>query len=139
MTPQDYEKAFMVMAVWQLAKSNDLNELAAIACTLRNHVVPRPGQMQTYKTYLHACEDFMKAYPVRPRPTLLEDAMTSYPDGLLAIIDKIYDCSYPDLTATQTTPGARYFCQASQPPEWIKPILSTHHLCGTFGSQQFWA
>jgi len=138
-TPQNYEIAMLARAVWMLAKSNDLNELAAIACVLRNHIVPRPGQMQTYPTYLKACEDFMKACPVRPGPEMTEDALTSHPDGLLAIIDAVYDCSYPDLTATQTTPGARYFCQAAQAPDWMKPILASHHLCGTFGAQQFWA
>ena len=141
MTPQNYEVAMFANAVWRLAKSNDLNELAAIACVLRNHVIVRPGQMATYPTYLKACEDFLKALAgwTRPGPDMTEDGLVSHPDGLLAIIDSVYDCSYPDLTATTTTPGARYFCQAAQAPDWMKPILTTHHLCGTFGSQQFWA
>jgi hypothetical protein len=138
-TPQAYETAFFAQSVWQLAKSNDLNELAAIACAIRNHVIPRPGQIQTYKSFTQACEDFMKAYGVRARPTMLEDAFISHPDGLLSIIDSVYDCSYSDLTATATTPGARYFGQASNLPEWLKPLAVSHHLCGTFGAQSFWA
>ena len=81
----------------------------------------------------------MKAYGARPRPTMQESALISHPDGLLAIIDSVYDCSYPDLTATATTPGARYFGQASNLPDWLKTMAATHHLCGTFGAMQFWS
>src|SRR5271155_4412862 len=143
MTPQDYEKAVFVTAVWRLARSNDPNELAAIACTLRNHVFPRPGQIQTYKSFWEAATDHLKIYPVRDAPSLEESALTSYPDGLLAIIDDIYSCRYPDLTATSSTPGARYFGRASEiiaePLGWMFGIVPTHQLLGTFGSQQFWA
>jgi hypothetical protein len=139
LTPQQYEVSILIRSIWQLARSNDLNELAAIGCVLRNHVIPRPGQIQTYKSFSEACFDFRKAYPTRPEPTMMEDALVVHPDGLLFVGEQIYDCSYPDLTATATTPGARYFGQASNLPEWLKPLAVSHHLCGTFGAQQFWA
>jgi hypothetical protein len=142
-TPQDYEKAVFATAVWRLARSNDPNELAAIACTLRNHIFPRPGQLQTYKSFWDAATDCLKIYPVRPEPILSESALVSYPDGLLAIVDDVYSCRYPDLTATSTTPGARYFGRASEiiqdPNHWMQVVVTQHQLLGTFGSQQFWA
>ena len=141
MTPQDSEKAVFVTAVWRLARSNDPNELAAIACTIRNHIFPRPGQPQTYKSFSEASADSLRLYPVREAPTLEESALTSYPDGLLAIVDDIYSCKYPDLTATSTTPGARYFCRASEivadPSHWLYSIVAGRQPLGTFGSQQF--
>jgi hypothetical protein len=143
MTPQDYEKAMFVRAVWMLARSNDPNELAAIACTLRNHIFPRPGQIQTYKSFSEAAEDALRVYPVREAPAMYESALVSYPDGLLAIVDDIYTCRYPDLTATSTTPGARYFGRASEiiqdPNHWMYDIVTSHQLIGTYGSLQFWA
>ena len=143
MTPQDYEKAMFIRAVWMLARSNDPNELAAIACTLRNHIFPRPGQIQTYASFSDAAEDMLRVYPVREAPALTESALVSYPDGLLAIVDDIYSCRYPDLTATSTTPGARYFGRASEiiqePEHWLYDIVTRHQLIGTFGSQQFFA
>jgi hypothetical protein len=141
LTPQSYETAMYARAVWMLARSNDVNELAAIACTIRNHVIIRPGQPQTYESYAQACADFLKAYPSRQEPTLAEPALTSYPDGLLTIIEKVYDCSYKDITATQTTPGARYFGQVASLPadNWMQQIARTHQILGTFGAQQFFA
>ena len=141
MTPQDYEKAMLVTATWRLARSNDPNELAAIICTIRNHIFPRPGQIQTYKSFSEACEDLLRVYPVRESPKMDESALVSYPDGLLAIVDDVYSCRYPDLTATTTTPGARYFGRASEvaadPTHWLYPIVTGRQPIGTFGSQQF--
>lgn len=143
MTPQDYEKAVFVTAVWRLARSNDPNELAAIACTIRNHIFPRPGQPQTYKSFGEASADFLRLYPVREEPVLTESALTSYPDGLLSIVDDVYSCKYPDLTATTTTPGARYFARAADlvndRDHWLRGIIHSHQLLGTFGTQQFYA
>jgi len=141
LTPQAFEAALFARAVWMLSRSNDVNELAAVACTIRNHVVIRPGQAQTYASYALACADFLKAYPTRPEPGFEEPSLTSYPDGLLNIIDKIYDCSYKDITATQTTPGARYFGQVASLPadNWMQQIARTHQILGTFGAQQFFA
>ena len=84
----------------------------------------------------------LKVYPVREAPALTESALVSYPDSLLAIVDDIYSCRYPDLTATSTTPGARYFGRASEiiqepEPGCAKNIVTRHQLIGTFGSQQF--
>lgn len=142
MSPQDYEKAVLVTTVWRLARSNDPNELMAIACTIRNHIFPRPGQMQTYQSFSEACEDFLKLYPVREAPAMSEPALVSYPEGLLAVVDDIYSCRTPDLTATSTTPGARYFGRASElvndTSHWMRTLIHSHQLLGTFGSQQFW-
>lgn len=141
MTPQDYEKSLLVTATWRLARSNDPNELIAIMATIRNHIFPRPGQIQTYQSFSEACEDMLRVYPVREAPALTESALVSYPDGLLAIVDDIYSCKYPDLTATSTTPGARYFCRASEivadPSHWLYSIVAGRQPLGTFGSQQF--
>lgn len=143
MTPQDYEKAVFVTAVWRLSRSNDPTELCAVACTIRNHIFPRPGQVQTYKSFSEASRDFLRVYPVRDEPTLDESALVSYPDGLLSIVDDVYSCRYPDLTATSTTPGARYFGRASEiiqdPNHWMYGIVTAHQLLGTFGSQQFFS
>jgi hypothetical protein len=138
-TPQTYEAAVLATTSWRLALSTSVDELAAIACTIRNHVIPRPGQIATYKSFPDACEDFLKAYPIREAPKTTEDALVAPTVGLLAIIDSIYECSYPDITATQTTPGARYFARTAflDTADWRWPLVQSRPVLGTFGAQQF--
>ena len=146
MTPREYEIAVFAGTVWQLARSSDVNELAAVGVTLRNHVVPRIGQVATYPSFLEACEDFIRVYPVRLRPTLTEPAFVDRTEGFLAIAESIYDCSYPDITATHDHPnGAKYFNRVSQldPSDWFVLEITNkqgiHPLIGTFGAMQFFS
>jgi hypothetical protein len=138
MTPQQYEAAFLAQTAFKLSVSNSFDEFCAVACTIRNHVIPRPGQIATYKSFPEACIDFLKAYPAREEPLLVEDALIA-PGGLLAVIEGIWDCSYPDITATQTTPGARMFGRASaiDSQDWRYPLIRSSTLLGSWGSQQF--
>jgi hypothetical protein len=140
MTPQEFETAYLAQTIWRLALSDSVDELIAVGCTLRNWVIPKMGKIAKYKTYPEACADFLRTYPLRDFPNMTEDALVST-NGLLSVIDGIYDCSYPDLTATQTTPGALYFARAHSvnPDDWRYGITHNHQLLGTFGSQQFWA
>lgn len=135
---------FLAQTTWQLSKSDTLNELIAIACVLRNHVIPRIGQVATYSSYMEACRDFLEAFPSRKPPTLEEPVFIA-PDGFLSVVDGIYDASSPDITATHDHPnGACFFCRPTQvePGSWVdleiikKP--AHHPLLGTWGSQQFY-
>lgn len=139
MTPKEFETAYLAQTIWRLALSDSVDELISIGCTIRNWVIPKMGKIAPYKTYPEACAEFLKTYPVRDFPTMTEDALVST-NGLLSVIDGIYDCSYPDLTATQTTPGALYFARvtALDESDWRYNISRTHQLIGTYGSQQFW-
>jgi hypothetical protein len=137
-TPQAYEAAFLAQTAWRLALGDCVDETMAIMLVLRNHVIPRPGQIPTYKSFPEACIDFLEAYPTRKYPTMQEDAFIA-PNGILALCEQVYDCSYPDITATQTTPGARMFARTSSlsDKDWRKPLVQCSQLLGTFGSQQF--
>jgi hypothetical protein len=143
--PRVYEICFMAQTVWQISYSSDMDEMVAVANTLRNHVIPRPGQTSTYVSFSDACEGFLEAYPTRERPRLDDAAFVSSPQGLLAQIEAIYDCSVPDITATHDHPnGARYFArvQSLDPQDWRKLEIidrpTLHPLLGQFGSMQFW-
>lgn len=144
MDPVEYEIAFFAQTVFRISRSSDVNELAAVACTIRNHVVPRLGQVGTYPSFEAACLDFLKVYPNRDLPLLTDPAFVSHPDGLLHIATDIYDCSYPDITATQDHPGgAKFFNHVSDLPadDWFYiEVISQpekHPLLGTFGGMQF--
>ena len=139
MTPQQFEAAYLAQTAWRLAQSDSSDELVAICCVIRNHVIPKMGFTATYRSYPKACFDFLTVYPVRDFPNMTEDALIS-PGGLLSAVEDIYDCKYPDITATQSTPGALYFARsASVPPEDWRQSFIHRQLLGTFGSQQFYA
>lgn len=142
MNPRDYEIAVYAQSVWQLANSSDGHEITAVACALRNNVVARLGQTAPYASFLEACEDSLKAYPVRPRPQLTDRAFIE----LLRWIEECYNCEMVDITASLDNPnGARYFARVTQIPEdhWFRlEILdkqAIHPLIGTFGSMQFFS
>lgn len=145
MTQADYEKGLLVMAAFKLAKSDDVNELLAIACTIRNWVVPRMNRGQeTYRTYSEAVANFLTAYPSRPLPDVFSPALIDPTDGLLARIDSVYDNSLVDITSSRSNPGgARYFGSARNPDPWFeKEIIQRqelHPLIGTWGAQSFYA
>lgn len=140
MTPQTFEAAVLAQTAWRLAISNSVDELIAIASTIRNHVIPRPGKVATYKSFPEACAEFLIAYPVREAPQVNEMALIA-PMGLLSVIEKIYSCEYADITATQTTPGATMFARTAtlEEKDWRYFQVRSKQLCGTFGSQQFFA
>lgn len=139
MTPQTFEAAILAQTSFRLAQSNSVDEMVAIACVIRGHVVPKPGQFATYKSYPEACKDFLQAYPVRSEPDVTEDVLISQ-NGLLSLIEKIYSCEYLDITATQTTPGARLFARTANLSEtdWRWSLIKSGQLLGSFGSQQFY-
>ena len=142
-TPREYEVAFFAQTVWRLAHSSDENELMAVACAVRNLVIPRPGTVPIYASFSEACEDCLRIYPTRPRPVLTDIAFVS-PNGLLAQINDVYDGTYPDVTATQNhLAGARYFSRVANLPDddWFKQAIvnnAKHPLLGSWGSMQFY-
>lgn len=138
MTPQQYEAAFLAQTSWRLALSNSPDEMVAIACTLRNHVYSKMGQVSKYKSYPEACLAFLESYPTRPFPDMPEDSFIA-PGTVLALCEEIWDCSYPDVTATQTTLGATMFARVTtlESKDWRYPLVQSGQLLGTWGSQQF--
>jgi hypothetical protein len=155
MQSSDYEKALLVAASWQLACNNDVNELLAIACTIRNWVVPRYGVPRFpdvrfgklyYPSYSEAVESFLQLYPIRSLPAANEPALIDPDEGLLVMIEGVYDCTLNDVTGSKAFPGgARYFARSNRQhsDDWFgKEILAhqqdTHPLIGNFGSQQFY-
>lgn len=144
MTPENYEIALLANISWRLAKSSDTNELIAIACTLRNHAIPRMG-MGRGRTYTEVIEDFISTYPLRENPTINELSFSG-PNGLLSVIDDIYNCKYIDITASKSQPGgAKYFARAATltSDDWrYEEVIQRpglHPIIGTFGAQQFYA
>ncbi len=139
MTPQDFEAAVLAQTAFKLSMSDSVDEQVAIACVIRNLVVPKPGCLALYKSFPAACTDLLRAYPAREDPTMQEDAMVA-PNGLLSLIGQIYDCSYPDITATQTTPGARMFARTAnlEQSDWRWPLVRSARLLGNWGSQSFY-
>lgn len=155
MQAADYEKMLLAATTWQLAVNSDINELLAIACTIRNWVVPRYGVQRLpmngkayFKSYSEAAETFLALYPTRPLPAITEPALIDQDDGLLVMIDGVYDCTTLDLTSSRAFPGgARYFGRGAigthrvQGPyrDEVLQHQDIHPLIGTFGSQQFYA
>jgi hypothetical protein len=144
LTPRDYEIAFYAQSVWRLANSSDINELMAVAATIRNHVLPKLGEVSTYKSYSEACLSFLGTHPLRAHPTADDDAFFARPYGLLSTISSIYSGQTPDITATHDHPkGAKFFARVTSlsPGDWRKIEIvnrpSGHPLLGTFGSMQF--
>jgi hypothetical protein len=141
LSPLDFEVAFYALSTWRLARTSNQDELLAVACTIRNHVVPRLGQVAAYKSFYEACQDFAKIYPIRALPDLTDPAFVST-DGLLYHITRVYTCEHPDVTATHDHPnGARFF--ANEPDDWFRAEIigrpDIHPLIGSFGSMQFYA
>jgi hypothetical protein len=143
MNPVDYECAFFAQTVWCVSCTSDQNELIAVATTIRNHVIPRIGQIATYPSFAEACEAFLKICPTRPRPPLTDPAFVN---TLLFNIADIYNCEYPDVTSTHDHPnGARYFARVANIAEddWFRLEIinkqEQHPLLGTWGALQFFA
>lgn len=151
MTQPEYEKALLVMASWRLALNNDVNELMAIACVIRNWVIPRYGAMVEpmlskayHLSYSDAIAEFLRVYPTREFPKINEGALVDPQEGMLLKVDEIYDCKLVDLTSSRSFPvGARYFGRVVNATDWFRTTVlarqDVHPLIGTFGSQQFYA
>jgi hypothetical protein len=145
MSPEEFEIAFFAQTVWRVARSSNADELAAVANTIRNHVIPRRlGQVATYESFTAACLDFLKVYSTRDFPSMTDPAFVSHPEGLLSQISEIYTCDAPDITATHDHPnGAKYFNRVQNllPEDWFYQEIvqksGQHALIGTFGSMQF--
>lgn len=140
MSPLEYEIAFYAASTWRLARTSDSMELLAVASVLRNHVMPRLGQISRYKSFYECCQDFLTVYPCRALPSLSDPAFVSK-EGLLFNINKVYNCELPDVTSTHDHPaGALYF--ANEPDEWFRTEIiarpDVHPLIGNFGSMQFY-
>ena len=146
MQAAEFEKGLLVLTAWRTSSGNGVNELFAIACTLRNWVVPRPGQaVPDYKSYTEAVLHFWENYPLRGFPKVNEPTLIDPNEGLFVCIDQVYNNTVPDITSSQAFPnGARHFGRArlAIPGSWFYDnILSRQHehpLIGTFGSQQFY-
>lgn len=143
MTPDTYEKALLANAAYRLAFMDNVDELIAICCVIRNHMNPRFGPSQ-YKSYSEALEDFFCIYPLRPNPAINNPVLVSK-TGILGVIESIYDGRYTDITASRNNPlGAKYFArvQSLSQDDWrFRDIVShpeAHPLIGTFGSQCFY-
>lgn len=144
MTSADYEKGLLVSATFRLAKSDDVNELLAIACVIRNLVVPRLGLAPEYASYTDAIGEMLNAYELRPLPRHDNPALVDPEDGLLVKIDSVYDNSLPDITSSCAhVGGARFFGTARRPAAWFQAAIidrpAEHPLIGTWGAQQFHA
>jgi hypothetical protein len=146
LTPYDYEIAFYAQTCWRLANSSDANELTAVAATIRNHVLPKLGQVATYESYTEACLGFLDTHPLRPYPSMQDEAFISRPYGLLYNIGQIYSGEMADITATHDHPsGARFFARVTSlgADDWRKLQIvdkpAIHCLLGTWGSMQFWS
>ena len=141
MNPQEYEQAFLALTAWQVSATSSVDEMVAVACTIRNHVIVRGlGKVPTYRSYSEACEDFLANYPQRSRPKLDDPAFVA-PGGLLFQIGSIYDCTAEDVTATHDHPeGAKYF--SNRPDDWFRAEIidrpDVHPLIGSWGAMQFY-
>jgi|SRR5579859_2735625 len=146
MQHREYEKALLVAAAFQLSKADDLRELCAIVCVIRNWVVPRLGEAASYRSYTEAIANFLDAYPKRQLPSINTPSLIDPREGLLAQVDGFYNNSAADVTSSHLFPrGARYFArpQDVKNGDWIKAQVldrqDEHPLIGVFGSQSFFA
>ena len=125
-----------------------MNELQAILATVRNWVIQRGlvhAGLYHFRTYSEAVANMLAVYPLRAMPPIDAPALIDPREGLLAVVDGVYDCSRADITASHAYPGgARYFGKASEAgsKSWfdleVLQNQGAHSLIGTFGSQQFY-
>jgi hypothetical protein len=136
MQPKVYEKALLALRSWQASKSDNLDEVLAIACVARNHV------LKFGKTYSSVLEDLIinRPWPDIRHPLLIEPTR-----GLLAAVEDIYDNNMPDLTSNHLfKDGCLYFMRVVEHQgtgdSMETSILQNpteHPLVGTWGVQQF--
>jgi hypothetical protein len=137
MQPKQFEKALLALRTWQAAKSDNMDELQAIACTFRNRVL-KFGK--TYSQVLEVAE-VNRDWPDIKHPLLIEPT-----NGLLAFVEGVYDNVQPDFTANHLHKnGALYFGHAfshQDKGDWFDNTVldnpNEHPLIGTWGTQQFY-
>lgn len=131
MKQEDFEKGLLASAAWQLAASNNVSELLAIACVIRNYVM-RLG-CRSYGDAINRVYA-IRAGKFRPLPTGNEPHLVDPAEGLLVQVDSIYDNSAPDVTSSLANPnGATLFID---PRNETAPV--GRRLIGNFGSMQFY-
>jgi hypothetical protein len=136
MTAKQYERALLALRSWQAAKSDNIDEIIAIACVFRNQV------LHYGKSYTQILE---KAEINQGWPDIRHPALINPNTGLLAQIDAIYDNTAPDVTSNHLhKEGALYFGRVvehqGKGTDFEENILKhqdEHPLIGTWGSQQF--
>lgn len=136
MTPATYEMALLALRSWQAAKSDNIDEIVAVACTFRNRT-------QKYnKTYTEVLEE---AEINRGFPPINHPVLTHPTTGILAQVEAIYKNQAPDTTSSHLHPnGALWFCEIMEHQgkntEFEKNILNNpfdHPLLGRWGTQAF--
>ena len=137
MTSREFEMSLLALTAWRAAKSDNIDEILAIACVIRNHV-------HTYgKTYTAVCEGFVvnRSWPDIRHPLLINPNA-----GVLSAMEGIYKNETPDLTSNHLHKnGAMYFCRVVDHQgtgDWIETEVllkpEQHILIGSFGVQQFY-
>jgi hypothetical protein len=137
-----YEASLLVEASFRLSKSDDIDEILAVGCVIRNWI----ERDNVYRTYPEAISHFMSAYETRALPDSSCPALVDPSQGMLQKIEDVYFNRHPDITSAHDHPGgARYFARAASEPEgsWLRTEIiqhpEKHPLLGTWGAQQFYA
>lgn len=138
MTPKTYEKALLALRSYQAAQSDNIDEILAVACVLRNRVL-KYGK--TYTQVLEAAE------VSRPWPAVNNPILSDPQNGILALVDDVYDNIAPDYSANHLHKDGALFFGRSQDhfdkKDWFDlNILSNpneHPLIGNFGTMGFYA
>lgn len=136
MTPAHYEQALLALGAWQASKSDNIDEIMAIACVIRNRVIAYN------KTYSGVVEALVKN---RPYPDIRHPHLIHPTNGLLAAVEGIYRNESPDLTSNHLHKnGALYFGRVVDHQgtgddfeERVIKQYEAHPLIGTWGTQQF--
>ena len=136
MNAAQYEQALLALTAWRAAKSDNLDEIIAIACVIRNNVL-RFG-----KSYSSVCENFIinRDWPDIRHPLLLDPYR-----GVLSQVESIYKNEMPDMTSNHNhKDGALYFCRImdhqGKGTDFEERILKqhlAHPLIGHWGTQAF--
>ena len=134
--PAQYEQSLLALAAWRASMSDNADELLAVACVIRNHVI-RYG-----KSYSNVCENFIIN---RPWPDIRHPLLVNPHIGLLSQVEAIYRNELPDMTSNHLHKnGALHFGRVVDhqgkgtdfEDRIIKQYLA-HPLIGTWGNQQF--
>jgi hypothetical protein len=136
MNAAQYEQSLLALAAWRAAMSDNLDEIIAIACVIRNQVL-RYG-----KSYSSVCENFVvnRGWPDIRHPLLLDPYK-----GVLSQVESIYKNEMPDMTSNHLhKEGALFFARVvdhqgkgTDFEERILKQYEAHPLIGSWGVQQF--
>jgi len=138
LTPAQFEQALLAQTAWRAAKSDNIDEILAIAHVLRNRV-HRYG-----KTYSAVCEECIVNRP--EWPAINHPLLINPNNGVLAAMEGIYKNESPDMTSNHLRKnGALYFGRAVDhfgTGDWFEEEIlkkpEEHGLIGSFGTQQFY-